>query len=143
FGTSNSPLSQVRRRAPTPGVPDLRPPLSPGSLSLPPLRPARLPKLGLSRALDEMPVMPEAARIEPGKDAGRPHTRAVCGRPRTPDGDGSQPRQTLPVFLLSVLSRCAGSSCAWSSAGAPGASTIRRAPARETPLATDLLQAPR
>jgi hypothetical protein len=57
------------------------------------------------RALDEMPVMPEAARIEPAKDAGSPHTREVCGRPRTQDGDDSQSRQALRVFPLRALSR--------------------------------------
>jgi hypothetical protein len=57
-----------------------------------------------ARALNGAPVMPEAARIEPGKDAGRPHTQAVCGRPRTPAGDDSQPRQALRVFPLRALS---------------------------------------
>src|SRR6266511_4125096 len=56
------------------------------------------------RASNEMPVMPEAARIEPAKDAGRPHTQAVCGRPRTQDGEDSQSRQVLRVFLLEALS---------------------------------------
>jgi len=50
-----------------------------------------------------MPVMTEAVRIEPAKDAGSPHTQVVCGRPRTQDGDDSQPRQALPVFLLEAL----------------------------------------
>ena len=54
-----------------------------------------------------MPEMPEAARIEPAKDAGRPHTQAVCGRPRTRDGDDSQARQALRVFCWGLLAASA------------------------------------
>jgi hypothetical protein len=58
----------------------------------------RLEHAGDLRASNEMPAMPEAARIEPVKDAGRPHALAARGRARTQDGDDSQPRQALRVF---------------------------------------------
>ena len=50
------------------------------------------------RASNEMPGVPEAAKIESSKDAGRPHTTWVCGRPRTLDGDDLQQRQAWRVF---------------------------------------------
>ncbi len=50
------------------------------------------------RASNEMPGVTEAAKIESPKDAGRPHTQVVCGRPRTLGDDDLQPRQAWRVF---------------------------------------------
>jgi hypothetical protein len=60
------------------------------------------------RASNEMPGVPEAAKIEPAEDAGSPHTRAVWGRPRTRAGEDLQPRQRWRVFLLEPLRRVPG-----------------------------------
>jgi hypothetical protein len=54
-----------------------------------------------------MPGVPEASKIESSKDAGSLHTRAVCGRLRTPDGEDLQTRQAWRVFLLEALSELA------------------------------------
>jgi hypothetical protein len=40
----------------------------------------------------------EAAKIKSPKDTGRPHTKAVCGRPRTQGDDDLQQRQSWRVF---------------------------------------------
>ncbi len=55
------------------------------------------------RASNEMPGVPEAAKIESSKDAGRPHTEPVCGRPRTPDDDDLQPASGMAGVLLGAL----------------------------------------
>ena len=52
---------------------------------------------------NEMPVMPEAAKIESAKDAGSPHTHAVWGRPRTPAGEDLQPSSGVAGVLLEAL----------------------------------------
>src|SRR4051794_30294941 len=44
-----------------------------------------------ARASDKSPVVTEAAKIESAKDAGRPHTQVVRGRPRTRAGEDLQP----------------------------------------------------
>ena len=65
---------------------------------------ARPRRAGL-RAFNEMPAAAEAARTEPAKNAGRPHTQAVCGRPRTLDGDGFAAASDIAGVLLSALTR--------------------------------------
>lgn len=69
--------------------------------------PSRISRLRKSplRALNGMPTVPEAAKTEPAKDAGSPHTQAVCGRPRTQAGDGLQPSSGAVGVLLRALSR--------------------------------------
>ena len=46
------------------------------------------------RVLSEMPMCAEAPKIEPGKDAGRSHTKPVCGRLRTLHGEDLQAPQS-------------------------------------------------
>jgi len=50
-----------------------------------------------------MPGVPDAPKIESSKDAGSPHTRVVCGLPRTPDGEDLQVRQAWRVSCLGLL----------------------------------------
>src|SRR5689334_23692078 len=52
---------------------------------------------------NEMPGVPDAPKIESSKDAGSPHTRVVCGLPRTPDGEDLQVRQAWRVSCLGLL----------------------------------------